>query len=55
MIYWGNNILKYQSVFFKFGAVINISDLIGKRISTENDEKSMLFQEEDFIVAQSFA
>jgi hypothetical protein len=55
MVYWGNNIVKYQSVFFKFGAVVNISDLIGKRISTENDEESMLFQEEDFIVAQSFA
>jgi hypothetical protein len=55
MVYWGNNVLKYRSVFSKFGAVVNMSDLIGKRISTGNNEESMLFQEEDFIAAQSFA
>ncbi|MDR3303769.1 MAG: hypothetical protein LBS86_05095, partial [Treponema sp.] len=49
MVYWGNNRVTYQSVFFKFGDVVIISDLIGKRISTENDEKSMLFQKEEYI------
>jgi hypothetical protein len=54
MVYWGDNILKFQSIFLKFGAVVNTENLIGKKIGKEK-EKCLLFQEEDFIVAQSFA
>jgi len=54
MVYWGNNISKFQSIFMEFGAVINIKNLIGKKIGKEK-EKLFLFQEEEFIVAQSFA
>jgi len=54
MVYWGENISKFQSIFLKFGAVVNIKNLIGKNIGKEK-EKCSLFQEEEFIVAQSFA
>jgi len=54
MVYWGDNISKFQSIFFKFGAVVNIKNLIGKNIGKEKEESS-LFQEEEFIVIQSFA
>jgi len=54
MVYWGDKILKFQSIFLKFGAVVNTENLIGKKIGKEK-EKCLLFQEEDFIVAQSFA
>ncbi len=37
MIYWGNNYEKFYSVFIKFGAVVDISNLIGKNIGTENN------------------
>jgi hypothetical protein len=50
MVYWGDNILKFQSIFLKFGAVVNTENLIGKKIGKEK-EKCLLFQEEDFIVA----
>jgi hypothetical protein len=55
MIYWGNNIVKFQDIFSKHGAVVNISDLIGKKIGIEKKDSNMLFQEEHFTVAQSFA
>jgi hypothetical protein len=55
MVYWGNNILRCRSVFFRFGAVVSISDLIGRKINVRSDEESMLFQEEDFCAAQSLA
>ena len=32
MVYWGNNVSKFRSIFHLFGAVINISDLMEKRI-----------------------
>jgi hypothetical protein len=54
MVYWGNNVSKFQSIFLKFGAVVNMTNLIGKRIGKEK-EQHILFQEEEFIVAQSFA
>jgi hypothetical protein len=55
MVYWGGKISKFQSVFSPFGAVVNISDLIGKRIEIEKEENCLLFQENEFVVAQSFA
>jgi hypothetical protein len=54
MVYWGNDFEKFQSVFLKFGAVIDITNLIGKRIGKKNEE-NILFQEYEFTVAQSFA
>jgi hypothetical protein len=44
MVYWGSNVFKFQSIFHQFGAVIDITALIGKRMGQgiEND----LFQEE---------
>jgi len=48
MVYWGDSILKFQSIFLKFGAVVNTKNLIGKKIGKER-EKRLLFQEEDFI------
>ena len=52
MVYWGNNILKFQEIFQDFGAVVIISDLIGKKKNKKIE--NCLFQEDD-IVAQSFA
>jgi hypothetical protein len=54
MVYWGNDFEKFQSIFLKFGAVIDITNLIGKRIGKE-DEENVLFQEYEFTAAQSFA
>ena len=48
MVYWGDSILKFQSIFLKFGAVVNTKNLIRKKIGKER-EKRLLFQEEDFI------
>jgi hypothetical protein len=55
MVYWGKRLEKFQSVFLKFGAVININNLIGKRIGKEKEDKNFLFHEEEFITVQSFA
>jgi hypothetical protein len=52
MVYWGKNVSKFQSIFCQFGAVINITDLMGKRICKEKE--NYLFQEE-YAVAQSYA
>ncbi|MDR0348829.1 MAG: phage N-6-adenine-methyltransferase [Tannerella sp.] len=54
MVYWGNNFEKFQSVFLKFGAVVNITNLIGKIIG-KKDEENILFQEYEFVAAKSFA
>jgi hypothetical protein len=54
MVYWGSNVSKFQSIFLKFGAVVNTVNLIGKRIGKEK-EQHILFQEEEFVAAQSFA
>jgi hypothetical protein len=54
MVYWGNNFGKFQSVFLEFGAVVNITNLIGKRIA-KKDEENTLFQQHEFTVAQPFA
>ena len=31
MIYWGANVSKFQSIFLKYGAVVSINNLIGKK------------------------
>jgi hypothetical protein len=49
MVYWGENISKFHSIFLKFGAVVNIENLIGRKIGKEK-EKPLLFQEDVFIV-----
>jgi hypothetical protein len=54
MVYWGNDFEKFQSIFLKFGAVINITNLIGKRIGKKNEDNT-LFQEYELTTAQSFA
>jgi hypothetical protein len=52
MVYWGKNVAKFQSIFLKFGAVINMTNLFGERIGKEKEPQS-LFQEEKISVAQS--
>jgi hypothetical protein len=54
MVYWGNNFEKFQSIFLKFGAVVDISNLFKKRIGKEEKE-NILFHEYEFTEAQSFA
>ena len=49
MIYWGMNISKFKTVFSKYGAVVTISDLIGRRIGVENSNECFLFHEEELI------
>ena len=44
MVYWGNNISKFQSIFLQYGAVINIENLKGKSICKNNE--NLLFQED---------
>lgn len=52
MVYWGRNFEKFQSIFLKFGAVVDISNLFGKRIGKEEDEnENTLFQEYECTVA----
>jgi hypothetical protein len=41
MVYWGNDFEKFQSIFLKFGAVVDISNLFKKRISG-GDSQSMM-------------
>jgi hypothetical protein len=55
MVYWGNRLEKFQSIFLKFGAVANINNLMDKRIGNEKEEKNVLFRKEDFTLVQSFA
>jgi len=38
MIYWGNNQPKFYEVFIEFGAVVDISNLIGEKIGNERKE-----------------
>jgi hypothetical protein len=56
MVYWGNNISKFQSIFLQYGAVTNIENLKGKNICKNSE--NLLFQEDcqdEYVVAQSFA
>jgi hypothetical protein len=52
MVYWGSDISKFNSIFLQFGAVIDLTNLIGKRIGKEKE--NLLFQD-DYFVAQSIA
>ncbi|NTV45012.1 MAG: N-6 DNA methylase, partial [Chlorobiales bacterium] len=35
MVYWGNNYSKFYEVFIEYGAVVDISNLIGERIGQD--------------------
>lgn len=49
MIYWGDNVERFTSVFIKFGAVIDIRNLFGKKIGDFKDiEISSLFDDQLF-------
>ncbi|MDR1485935.1 MAG: phage N-6-adenine-methyltransferase [Planctomycetaceae bacterium] len=37
MIYWGDNCRRFYDVFIKHGAVVDISNLIGKQIATKQE------------------
>ena len=37
IIYWGNDFDKFYSVFINFGAVIDLSNLFGEKIGSENN------------------
>ena len=52
MVYWGNNISKFQTIFNQFGAVVNISNLKEKKIIDAKDND--LFQEE-YVITHSLA
>jgi hypothetical protein len=41
MVYWGNNVNKFQKIFLEYGAVVNIMNLINKNIGVV--EKNLLF------------
>ena len=47
MIYWGTNVEKFESVFTKFGAVVDIRNLHSKRIGhyRKKPEQQLLFQD----------
>lgn len=48
MIYWGNTIEKFKSIFFKFGAVVDITDIKNKHMGYYKDNQQIsLFQEEN--------
>jgi hypothetical protein len=38
MIYWGNNPYRFYEVFIEYGAVVDISNLIGEQIERERKE-----------------
>ena len=42
MVYWGDNTSKFQQIFSRFGAVVDIANLIGKKIGKEKEE-NLLF------------
>ena len=35
IVYWGSNYTRFYDVFIEYGAVVNISNLIGQRIATD--------------------
>jgi hypothetical protein len=43
MIYWGDNCCKFYDVFIKHGAVVDISNLIDKRIGTKQESINFLY------------
>jgi hypothetical protein len=43
MIYWGNNQDRFYEVFIEYGAVVDISNLIGKKVGADG-KKYELFQ-----------
>lgn len=43
MIYWGDNYEKFYDVFIEYGAVINISNLIGEEIGAERKLLKLAF------------
>lgn len=44
MVYWGIDIDRFRSVFEEFGAVVNISDIIGRKMGSHKHE-NLLFEE----------
>ncbi|HUY33887.1 MAG TPA: DNA N-6-adenine-methyltransferase [Pirellulales bacterium] len=43
MVYWGNHYPKFERIFFKFGAVVDLRSLHGKKIGTAFDRPAELF------------
>lgn len=43
MVYWGDNYLKFYEVFIQYGAVIDISNLIGEQIGDDRYKIELLF------------
>jgi len=41
MIYWGDDFKKFYDVFIEYGAVVDISHLIGERIERDREMISM--------------
>ncbi len=35
MVYWGNDYLRFYEIFIEYGAVVDISNLIGEQIATD--------------------
>ena len=48
MVYWGHKIKKFRSIFLKFGAVVNISDLLEHQIGYYRETSQIsLFRKEE--------
>lgn len=49
MIYWGRNISEFKNIFMRFGAVVNISDIINQKLGYYKDfpQQAELFSNEE--------
>ncbi|NPV01813.1 MAG: N-6 DNA methylase [Brevinematales bacterium] len=49
MLYWGSNIQRFKDIFMKYGAVVNISDLIGEKAGyfCTKDNQSLFSETKD--------
>jgi hypothetical protein len=51
MIYWGKDFKKFNEIFSKFGAVIDLSSLKGKKFGEAADQFNLMFEEETSIIS----
>ncbi len=43
MIYWGNDYLRFYEIFIEYGAVVDISNLIGEQIATDRKKPELFY------------
>ncbi|TAK63058.1 MAG: N-6 DNA methylase [Bacteroidetes bacterium] len=44
MIYWGNNFYRFYEVFIEYGAVVDISNLIGEHVGTDRKFLHLIYE-----------